>query len=128
MKIRLIIRVAYVPLRPASGAVGQHRSALGGGLFTGTSTGVLLYNDRQEDLYIASADWMGCNFFRRIETCVPIRDTKLKRRVIRACACICSITSTPGKCRVTAATSVRRNAAPRSAQAILLEEPAPTVR
>ena len=41
------------------------------------------HNDRKEDLLIASADWMGRNFFRRIETCVPIVDAKLKRRVIK---------------------------------------------
>jgi polyphosphate kinase len=41
------------------------------------------YNDKAEDLFISSADWMGRNFFRRIETCVPILDAKLKRRIIR---------------------------------------------
>jgi polyphosphate kinase len=32
--------------------------------------------------YIASADWMERNFFRRIEVCLPILDPKLKKRVI----------------------------------------------
>lgn len=40
------------------------------------------YNDGAEDVFIASADWMGRNFFNRIETCTPIQDTKLKARVI----------------------------------------------
>ncbi|VEB44419.1 Polyphosphate kinase [Chromobacterium violaceum] len=41
------------------------------------------YNDHKEDLLMSSADWMGRNFFRRIETCAPILDNKLKRRIIK---------------------------------------------
>lgn len=40
------------------------------------------HNDGAEDVYIASADWMGRNFFNRIETCTPIQDPELKARVI----------------------------------------------
>lgn len=40
------------------------------------------YNDGAEDLYIASADWMSRNFFRRVELAIPITDKRLKRRVI----------------------------------------------
>ncbi|MBL8473523.1 MAG: polyphosphate kinase 1 [Rhodocyclaceae bacterium] len=36
-----------------------------------------------ELVYLASADWMERNFFRRIEVCFPVRDAKLKRRVIK---------------------------------------------
>src|SRR2546421_3190336 len=36
-----------------------------------------------EDVYLASADWMARNFFRRIELCFPVLDPALKRRVIR---------------------------------------------
>ena len=32
-------------------------------------------------MYLASADWMDRNFFRRIEICFPVRDKKLKKRV-----------------------------------------------
>jgi polyphosphate kinase len=31
-----------------------------------------------EDMYLASADWMERNFFRRIELCVPVLDRRLK--------------------------------------------------
>jgi polyphosphate kinase len=31
---------------------------------------------------LSSADWMERNFFRRIELCFPVKDRKLKRRVI----------------------------------------------
>ena len=40
-------------------------------------------NDGADDVYLASADWMDRNFFRRIELCFPVLDQKLKRRVIR---------------------------------------------
>jgi len=36
-----------------------------------------------DDVYLASADWMDRNFFRRIELCFPVLDPALKRRVIR---------------------------------------------
>lgn len=39
-------------------------------------------NDLKHDVYLASADWMDRNFFRRIEVCFPILDKKLKKRVI----------------------------------------------
>lgn len=39
--------------------------------------------DGEEKVYLSSADWMERNFFRRIETCFPILDVRLKRRVIK---------------------------------------------
>lgn len=36
-----------------------------------------------EKVWLASADWMERNFFRRIELCFPVRDEKLKKRVIK---------------------------------------------
>ena len=41
------------------------------------------YNNGEENTFISSADWMGRNFFRRIETCTPIEQPALKARVIR---------------------------------------------
>jgi len=40
------------------------------------------HNDGAENVYLSSADWMDRNFFRRVETCFPVLDSKLKRRVI----------------------------------------------
>ena len=40
------------------------------------------YNDGAEDVYISSADWMGRNFFSRIETATPVEEPELKQRVI----------------------------------------------
>ncbi len=39
-------------------------------------------NDLKHNVYLASADWMDRNFFRRIEVCFPILEKKLKKRVI----------------------------------------------
>ncbi|WP_077583029.1 polyphosphate kinase 1 [Rodentibacter caecimuris] len=40
------------------------------------------YNNGAENTYISSADWMGRNFFRRIETATPIESSEVKARVI----------------------------------------------
>ncbi|WP_304334287.1 polyphosphate kinase 1 [Conchiformibius steedae] len=40
------------------------------------------FNDGAEDVFISSADWMGRNFFSRIETATPITTPALKARVI----------------------------------------------
>ena len=42
-------------------------------------------SDDDEVLYLSSADWMGRNMFRRIELAWPIRDARLKQRVIDEC-------------------------------------------
>ena len=39
-------------------------------------------NNLAHDVYLASADWMDRNFFRRIEVCFPVLDKKLKKRVL----------------------------------------------
>lgn len=40
-------------------------------------------NDGENELYISSADWLDRNFFRRVETCVPIEDSELKLQVFQ---------------------------------------------
>jgi polyphosphate kinase len=42
-------------------------------------------SDEDEALLLSSADWMGRNMFRRIELAWPVRDAKLKQRVIDEC-------------------------------------------
>jgi len=39
-------------------------------------------NVGEEHVYLSSADWMGRNFFGRVEICFPVLDPRLKRRVI----------------------------------------------
>lgn len=41
------------------------------------------YNQGGERVYIASADWMDRNFFRRIEIAVPIQSERIKARLIK---------------------------------------------
>ncbi len=42
----------------------------------------VFYFASSDSVYLASADWMDRNFFRRIETCFPVLDADLKKRVI----------------------------------------------
>jgi polyphosphate kinase len=39
-------------------------------------------NDGQPEVWAASADWMGRNLFRRVETCFPVEDPILRDRVL----------------------------------------------
>ncbi|MCF7520594.1 polyphosphate kinase 1 [Neisseria sp. ZJ106] len=41
------------------------------------------HNNGKDTTFISSADWMGRNLYRRIETATPIDDPELKARVIR---------------------------------------------
>ena len=39
-------------------------------------------NNGATDVWLASADWMGRNLFKRIEVAFPVRDPELRRRVV----------------------------------------------
>jgi polyphosphate kinase len=38
-------------------------------------------NAGRPEIYLASADWMARNFFRRVETCFPVDDQELQNRI-----------------------------------------------
>ncbi len=82
VKIDLIVR-GVCALRPGVAGLSENirvRSVIGRFL---EHTRIFYFrNDLQHDVYLASADWMDRNFFRRIEVCFPVLDAKLKRRVI----------------------------------------------
>jgi polyphosphate kinase len=40
-------------------------------------------NDGSEEVWLASADWMDRNFFRRVEVAFPIEDKALKTRIVK---------------------------------------------
>ena len=83
VKIDLIVR-GVCALRPGIPGLSENirvRSIIG--RFLEHSRIFYFYNNRAENLYLASADWMYRNFFRRIESCFPVLDPKLKKRVIR---------------------------------------------
>lgn len=41
------------------------------------------HNEGDYDLYLSSADWMGRNFFQRVEVCFPIEDQSLRNRILK---------------------------------------------
>ncbi len=82
VKIDLIIRGACVlrPGVPGMSANIRVRSIVG--RFLEHSRIFLFRNDGANDVYLASADWMNRNLFRRIEVAFPVLDRQLKKRVI----------------------------------------------
>ncbi len=42
-------------------------------------------NDGDPKLYLSSADWMGRNFFNRVETCFPVEEPQLMKRILSEC-------------------------------------------
>jgi polyphosphate kinase len=82
VKIDLIIR-GVCALRPGVKGLSENisvRSIIG--RFLEHSRIFYFRNDLQSDVYLASADWMDRNFFRRIEACFPLLEKKLKQRVL----------------------------------------------
>ncbi|MBP8812446.1 MAG: polyphosphate kinase 1 [Laribacter sp.] len=83
VKIQLIVR-GVCALRPGVPGLSDNisvRSIVG--RFLEHSRIFYFGNDGDEELFIASADWMGRNFFRRIETCVPVLDRRIRQRIIK---------------------------------------------
>jgi len=82
VKIDLIVR-GVCALRPGVKGLSENirvRSIIGRFL---EHTRIFYFrNNLKHDVYLASADWMDRNFFRRIETCFPVLDKRLKKRVI----------------------------------------------
>ena len=82
VKIDLIVR-GVCALRPGLPGLSENirvRSVIGRFL---EHTRIFYFrNNLKHDVFLASADWMDRNFFRRIEICFPILDKKLKKRVI----------------------------------------------
>jgi polyphosphate kinase len=83
VKIDLVVR-GVCALRPGIEGLSENirvRSVIG--RFLEHSRVFYFLNAGAEDVYLSSADWMGRNFFRRIELCFPVLDPALKRRVVR---------------------------------------------
>ncbi|MES2760475.1 MAG: polyphosphate kinase 1 [Pseudomonadota bacterium] len=82
VKIDLIVRGACT-LRPGVPGLSANikvRSVIG--RFLEHSRIYYFRNDLKHDVYLASADWMTRNLFRRVEVAFPVLDKALKRRVI----------------------------------------------
>ena len=82
VKVDLLVR-GVCALRPGVKGLSENirvRSVIG--RFLEHSRIYYFRNDLLHDVYLASADWMDRNFFRRIEVCFPVLDKKLKKRVL----------------------------------------------
>ena len=83
VRIDLIVR-GVCALKPGIAGLSENirvRSIVG--RFLEHSRVFYFQNGGSDEVYLASADWMDRNFFRRIELCFPVLDPALKRRVIR---------------------------------------------
>jgi polyphosphate kinase len=83
VKIDLIVR-GVCALKPGIEGLSENirvRSIVG--RFLEHTRVFCFHNGGAEDVFLASADWMDRNFFRRIELCFPVLDPALKRRVVR---------------------------------------------
>jgi polyphosphate kinase len=82
VQVDLIVR-GVCALRPGMPGVSENirvRSIVG--RFLEHSRVFHFLNDGKDDVYLSSADWMGRNFFGRVEVCFPVLDARLKQRVI----------------------------------------------
>jgi polyphosphate kinase len=83
VKIDLIIR-GLCSLRPGIPGVSENirvRSIIG--RFLEHSRVFFFGNDGANELYLASADWMERNFFRRVEIAFPVREETHRHRILR---------------------------------------------
>lgn len=82
VKIDLIVRGACA-LKPGVPGLSENikvRSIIG--RFLEHERVYYFRNDLKHDVYIASADWMGRNLFRRVEVACPIFDPEVKKQII----------------------------------------------
>ncbi len=83
VQIDLIIR-GLCALRPGIPGVSENirvRSIVG--RFLEHSRVFYFGNDGESELYLASADWMERNFFRRVEIAFPVREQTHRERILR---------------------------------------------
>ena len=82
VRIDLIVR-GVCALRPGVPGLSENvrvRSIVG--RFLEHSRVFFFLNGGKKDVWLSSADWMDRNLFRRVEVAFPVRDRKLKERVI----------------------------------------------
>jgi len=82
VQVDLIVR-GVCALRPGVAGLSDNirvRSVIG--RFLEHTRIFLFHNGGDPRVYLSSADWMGRNFFGRVEVCFPVLDPVLRRRVI----------------------------------------------
>lgn len=82
VKIDLIVRGACALIPKLKGISDNIRVVSIVGRFLEHHRVFYFHNSGRGDVYISSGDWMPRNFFKRFETCIPILDNKIKKRVI----------------------------------------------
>jgi polyphosphate kinase len=83
VKVDLIVR-GICCLRPGIKGVSENisvRSIVG--RFLEHSRIFYFYNDGDYEIYLSSGDWMDRNFFRRVETCFPIEEKRMKKKILK---------------------------------------------
>ena len=83
VKIDLIVR-GICCLRPGIKGVSENiqvRSIIG--RFLEHTRIFYFHNNGEDNIYCSSADWMGRNFFRRIEVTFPIEEKRMKKKVFK---------------------------------------------
>ena len=83
VKIDLIVR-GICALRPGIPGISANirvRSIIG--RFLEHSRVFFFQNEDSPEVYLSSADWMGRNFFNRIEACLPVEDRRLRDRIVK---------------------------------------------
>jgi len=125
VRIDLIVR-GFCCLRPGIKGVSENihvRSIVG--RFLEHSRIFYFHNDGDYDLFCSSADWMERNFFRRIETCFPIEEKRMKRKMLKE-GLLNYLSDNTQSWLLQQDGSYRQNtpgsSKPRSAQAMLLEQ------
>ena len=82
VRVQLVVR-GICSLRPGIEGVSENitvRSVVG--RFLEHERIFLFENGGRQRVYLSSADWMGRNFFSRVETCFPIEEKAIRRRVV----------------------------------------------
>ncbi len=124
VKIDLIVR-GVCAIRPGVEGISDNirvRSIVG--RFLEHSRVFCFHNEGQPEIYLSSADWMGRNFFNRIETAFLIEDKRLQQRIMKECLNNCLADNTRAWLLRPDGTYTRSkpgSARPRDAQQILLD-------
>ncbi len=83
VKVELIVR-GICCLRPGIKGVSENisvRSIVG--RFLEHSRIFYFHNDGDYEIYLSSGDWMDRNFFRRVETCFPVEEKRMKKKILK---------------------------------------------